>query len=71
MNPISKEKIELFVDNLLKNENINITIIPDSLEKKMYVNILTILLQLINESLKNIKITILDHTLSISMNPSS
>ena len=46
---ISKDNINKFVEELLKKQDINITYLPDSVEKQIYSNILVLVLNLIEK----------------------
>ena len=61
--PISKEAIENYVDKILENEDMNISYLPDFVEKKIYENIFSILLNLLDDIMENIQINILNHKL--------
>ncbi len=66
---LSKKKILEFVENLLKDKNINIGYLPDYVEKQLYLNIFTILMGIAEHSLKSIKIEVMGHQLDISITP--
>lgn len=59
---LSRVAIEQYVDKLLLNPNIN-SIVPDSIEKPIYVNSLWMFMNLLQEILSGTKITLLDHEL--------
>ncbi len=61
--PISKEAIENYVDKILKNEGMNISYLPDFVEKKIYENIFSIILNLLDDIMENTQINILNHKL--------
>jgi len=61
--PISKEAIENYVDKILENEDMNISYLPDFVEKKIYENTFSILLNLLDDIMENIQINIINHKL--------
>jgi hypothetical protein len=66
---LSKKKILEFVEILLKDKNINIGYLPDYVEKQIYLNIFTILIGIVEHSLKSVKVEIMGHKLDISITP--
>ena len=56
--PISRLNVEALVTKMLNNPNINIKMIPDSIEKKIYTNILTALLASVDEILGSLTLHI-------------
>lgn len=70
-NEVSKIHVEEFVDKLMKDEEINISWLPDMVEKQIYVNVFNIILKILSESFTNTSIGIINHKLKINLNPSS
>lgn len=66
---ISKQKIELYVDNLLRNPNINAKYFPDGIEKKLYTNVITMIMSIVEKSIEDININFMGHELSFVMKP--
>jgi hypothetical protein len=66
---LSVKRINTFVDQLLSDKNINITYLPDFVEKQIYSNIFTILIALIDNSTKDITIQFLGHQAKIIFTP--
>lgn len=66
---LSKDEIKRFVDDLLSDEDINIGLLPDAIEKPLYNNILIILMKLVQHSLDDLKISFMGHDLKISLEP--
>ena len=64
---ISIEKIQDFVDKLMENPDINVRFIPDFAEKKLYKNVLKMLLSIINEIVSETKIEILGHNILLNV----
>lgn len=71
INNINKLKIDEFIEELLKNENINLEYIPDSLEKKIYKNIFYIVFSLLIDITNNTKISLVGHEITIVIKPES
>lgn len=68
---LSKKRIDSLVNDILKNENINIKYLPDFVEKQIYKNIFTILINLIDKLFDNISINILNHKITFDLSPFS
>ncbi len=64
---LSKDEIKRFVDELLLDEDINIGLLPDAIEKPLYNNILIMVLKLVQHSLDNLEISFMGHDLKISL----
>lgn len=64
---ISKEKIEEFVNEMLANPDINITYIPDSVEKQIYVNIFAMVLNFLSNMSDTTSIDFLGHKVKIQI----
>lgn len=66
---LSKDRIDIIVDDLLKNEDINIKYFPDWVEKKLYTNVFTILVGIIENILEDASINFLGHQISFQLKP--
>jgi len=66
---ISKEKINEFVDELLKDENINIKYLPDYVEKQLYRNIFTIAVGVLDKILNTTELNMIGHQIKLSIEP--
>ena len=55
------------VKKILDNKDINIGLLPDSIESKLYENIIRLLLSLIKETLDTTKIEFLGHGLQLQL----
>jgi len=66
---ISKEVIERFVEKILKKENINVPLLPDTVEKSIYTNVFRLVLRILEKSARHSNLTLLGHTLKISIVP--
>lgn len=67
LNKIDKETIKLTVKKLLENPDINVGLLPDKIEGKMYENFISFLLGLLKESLDTTKIEFLGHEIQITL----
>lgn len=65
----SRVVIRQYVDDLLKDENVNITGFPDFLEKKIYTNIVTLIVTIIDKVLSSAELRLLNHRISIDVSP--
>jgi hypothetical protein len=66
---VSEENIKKFIDELLKNEEINMRYLPDSAEKELYVKVFLLFMNVLSESLKKTDINFLNHKLEITIKP--
>lgn len=66
-NSISLEKIEMFVDEMMENKSINFTMIPDYIEKKLYINVFSIVLNILDSLLDSVSVQIMGHKISIDI----
>ena len=66
-NSISSEQIETFVDEMMQNKSINFSMIPDYIEKKLYVNVFSIVLNILDSLLDSVSIQIMGHKISIDI----
>lgn len=66
---ISNQAIGRFVDELLEDPNINIYMLPDSIEKPLYVNFLKIFLSLLQKILHNTNLDLIGHEFKVNMRP--
>lgn len=66
---ISTEILIDYINILLKNEKVNINYLPDSVEKQIYYNTFSLLLNMLSETLKNTKINFFGHDIKIIITP--
>jgi len=66
---INNEHIKEFVKKLLNNKSTNLTFVPDSMESKLYENVLTALIQDIKEIIDTVKIQLLDYEITMNLHP--
>lgn len=64
-----EQAIERMVDRYLANKQINSKFIPDAIERKMYKNMLRILIGLLKDTFNNAHVDLLGHRVSFSMHP--
>lgn len=62
-----KNSIEKLVSEMLKNENVNSSYIPDYVEKKIYTNVFTLLIGMMKEILEDTSINVLNQKISFTM----
>jgi hypothetical protein len=60
---ISRVRVEKFVDELLSDPDVNIALVPDSIEKPLYVNAVLIMLHLLQHTLEKSQVVLLDHVI--------
>ena len=65
----SEKKIEEFVQNMLDNPDTNISWLPDVVERRLYKNIATIIINLLESTIENSDITFLGHKIRFVMDP--
>ncbi len=63
------ESISKMVTNILNNEEMNNIYIPDFIERKLYENILKILVSVLTEVLENTNIKILNQNITFNITP--
>jgi hypothetical protein len=64
-----EESVKKLVDNMLENNSINSSLIPDYIERKIYENVFTIFIGLLKEVLENTNINLLNQNISLKINP--
>lgn len=65
--PINRNGLEQYIDKLLSDPNTNISFLPDIVEKKLYQNILTLILNIMDNTLEHTNIQFLGQTLKIDI----
>ena len=63
--------VEKLVDKMLANDNVNSSIIPDYLEKKIYTNVFTIFIGILKEIMEDTNINILNQKITFKMIPNN
>lgn len=66
---VSEENIESFVNEMIQNDQINISYLPDSFEKKIYKDILTIIMALVEQIIESTKINFMGHAITLNLEP--
>jgi hypothetical protein len=66
---ISKKQMDQFIENLLNDQNINITYLPDFVERQLYRNMFALLLGLIEKMAETTEIKILGHHITTHFSP--
>lgn len=66
---ISTKAIDRFVDELLADPNINIYMLPDTIEKPLYANTLKIMLSVVQKMFNNTNLDIIGHEFKMNMQP--
>jgi hypothetical protein len=61
--------VEVFVDNLLKNKKVNSSYVFDPVERRLYINVVTFLVEGCAEFLKNVELKVLDKRVRITVEP--
>jgi hypothetical protein len=61
--------IELFVKRLLENKSINIKCLPDSIEEKIYISMLQVLMGNLKEFSKTFKVELFNYNITINIDP--
>lgn len=67
---ISEESIAQFVKNLI-NDNTIKCFLPKMIENKVYITIITLVLNMLVHLLQDFEIVIFDHTIKCTIKPSS
>lgn len=65
VNMISEEKINEFVEELIQDESINVSYMPDYVERQLYRNIFNILINVINRTTETMSVNFLGHKLTM------
>ena len=66
---LSKRKIDEYVEQLLTDETVNISYLPDFVEKKIYKNVFSLLIGLLNNVLGTTAVKLLGHQLTFMITP--
>jgi primase-polymerase (primpol)-like protein len=64
---LSQAHIANFVDDILKDENMNIKYLPDWVEKQLYVNIFTLLISLLQKVLLTSNLKVIGHEMTFDL----
>jgi len=66
---LSNSAIDLFVEELLQDPEINMYLVPDSIEKNIYTNILRLVMKALEKSLKSASINLFNHEIKMHIVP--
>jgi GTPase involved in cell partitioning and DNA repair len=66
---LSEHKIDEFVEEILKNKDINIGYFPDYVEKRIYKNVFTILINLLDNIVETTSVQLLGHEIKFDFSP--
>jgi len=65
------QAIEAFVMAQLKNADINISYLPDSIEKQIYINLIKIIIGNLHQITDSVRIELLNHVITLKIEPKS
>lgn len=69
LNELSKKQIEILVNKLLADENINIKYLPDWVERQLYINVINLIINLLEQLLSGASVNMMGHTLGFTLTP--
>jgi len=69
LSELSEQKIDEFVEEILKNKDINIGYLPDFVEKRIYKNVFTILVNLLDHVVDTTSVKLLGHEINFDFAP--
>ncbi len=69
-NHISEDKIDEFIDSVLKDKNINIDYLPDTVEKKIYKNVLLLIFNMMDKTFDHTSFKFIGHEIKLTIVPS-
>jgi len=64
-----EEAIMRFINAQLENAKVNVSFIPDKMEKQIYVNIIRILLANLQSLTETVRIEIMNHVITLRIEP--
>ena len=67
---LSEDQIKLFVEELLKDQDVNIGVIPDWAERRIYENVFTMLIGLIRKTVDTSSVKFMGHEVGFEMRAS-
>jgi hypothetical protein len=68
---VSEDRIREVVNRFLENEEVNIGFVPDAVERRIYINVIKILLNLAQEMSKDASVSFLGHEITFTLAPKS
>lgn len=69
INPISRQRIDEFVEQMLQDPAINISYLPDVVERQIYRNVFQVMLGTLDKLLHDSSIRFLGHEITMSLRP--
>lgn len=66
---LSQKRIHEFVQNMLKDPNVNISYLPDWVEEKIYINVFMIMMGILDETLSSTSVRFLGHNMTFNFEP--
>jgi chromosome segregation ATPase len=66
---LSKEQINIYVEEMLANEETNIKYLPDVVERQIYRNMFKLTLKMLNKIMNSVSFEMINHKMSINMIP--
>ena len=66
-NSISSDSISKFVDELLNNKEVNMSYVPDGVEKEIYKNLLVYGLNIMKEVISKSKVEVVGHEITFTI----
>jgi len=66
---VTKKRINELVDKLISDKNVNISYLPDFVEKQIYKNVLHMIISLLHGVIKTSSVEFLGHQLKFTLNP--
>lgn len=64
---VSKEKIQAHVEKLLENPNTNIKYLPDFVEKQIYINIFSLVFNVLDDLLDTASVNFMGHQINFDL----
>jgi len=69
VNMLSKEQINMYVEELLANEETNIKYLPDVVERQLYRNVFRLAIKILNKIMSSMSFELINHKMNINMIP--
>jgi hypothetical protein len=66
---ISDKCVDEYIDRLLGDKKVNITLLPDAIEHRVYKNVIITLLHALSSTFDQTKISILGHDITMHITP--
>lgn len=66
---LSKALVDEFVDEMLKDENVNISGLPDFIERRVYANVIIMMMSMIDKVLESTHIQFMNHRIVFDVVP--